>query len=146
MSDWDDEARERIASAAALDAYRRASNAFAEYMGDPDGNEPIDTADNAAALVIEDYARALTLSPPSDDVLRVAPASLIAFFKAWDDYVVANDRTNAAIPAVSSTPAERAVYDERYRASEEARRDWWRAAETLAHDDDARKALNAEKL
>lgn len=54
------------------------------------------------------------------------------FFAAWDAHVAANERTNAAIPAIQSTPAERAVYDERYRASEQAKRDWFAAATALA--------------
>lgn len=47
---------------------------------------------------------------------------------AWDAHCIASERTNAAIPAIDGTRAERAVYDERYRASEEARREMHRAA------------------
>ena len=58
-------------------------------------------------------------------------------FEAWD----ANDRTNAAIPAIDATRAERAVYDERYRVSEEAKREWYRAMHRFIETPGLRQAL-----
>ena len=51
---------------------------------------------------------------------------------AWDAHCLAVERTNAAIPDLEATSAERAVYDERYRASEQAKRDMYGAAFELA--------------
>lgn len=48
--------------------------------------------------------------------------------QAWLAHVNATERTNAAIPAIDATRAEREVYDERYTASEECKRAMWAAA------------------
>lgn len=72
---------------------------------------------------------ALSHPLPAD---REAIARVIAVADAWDAHCLANARTNAAIPAIDGTRAERAVYDERYRASEEAKREMYRAAQEFA--------------
>ena len=57
-------------------------------------------------------------------VERLRAASL-----AWDRHCKAVARMNAARPDRGlGTPAEDLLYGERYRAAEEAKRDWWSAA------------------
>lgn len=52
---------------------------------------------------------------------------------AWNAFVKARAAMNAAIPdAIHATPADRALYDERYRADHEAERVHWRTAIELA--------------
>lgn len=48
--------------------------------------------------------------------------------KARKDFVAKRYAMNAAIPAIDATPAERALYDERYKADHEAGREEFRAA------------------
>ena len=49
---------------------------------------------------------------------------------------------NAAIPDIlTATRAEREVYDERYRASEEAKREWYRAMHRFIETPGLRQAL-----
>lgn len=63
--------------------------------------------------------------------------------EAFDAHKVANERTNAAIPDITTaTRAEYAVYDERYRISEEAKRDWHKAIFDIITDEDFRAALS----
>lgn len=63
-------------------------------------------------------------------------------FEAWDAHVVAVERMNAAIPDIlTATRAEREVYDERYRASEEAKREWYRAMHRFIETPGLRQAL-----
>lgn len=52
--------------------------------------------------------------------------------EARADFVVKRNAMNAAVPAVDATPAERALYDERYKADHEAERALYRAALVFA--------------
>jgi hypothetical protein len=81
-------------------------------------------------------------SGAGEDALLEALADI---FAAWDAHVEANDRTNAAVPPIDATRAERAVYDERYRSSEEAKREWYRAMHRFIENPAARAALNARQ-
>lgn len=114
-------------------------------------NDPTDTPCRATrrgiavwvqALAIKDARRA---SPPDKmglpDVGVAGEALLKLLADAWDAYGLALAQTNAAIPAINSTPAERAVYDERYRVSEEAKREMYRVAWEAAKS--ARAAIAA---
>jgi hypothetical protein len=60
------------------------------------------------------------------------PSELVRAADAWDAHCLAVERCNAAIPDLEATKAERAVYDERYRASEQAKRDMYGVAFELA--------------
>lgn len=79
----------------------------------------------------------------SEDALREA---LTDIFAAWDAHVEANDRTNAAIPPIGATRAEREVYDERYRASEDAKRDWYGAMHRFVMNPALRAALSHQAI
>lgn len=52
--------------------------------------------------------------------------------EAYEAFVVARNAMNAARPAIDATPAERALYDERYRADHAAEREHWDTAISLA--------------
>ena len=93
---------------------------------------------HGVCLSASEWDAVATFAARSADVGREA---IEAVFAAWDKHCAANERTNAAIPPISSTPAERAVYDERYRASEEARREWIIAMHVFVNDPTARAAL-----
>jgi hypothetical protein len=60
------------------------------------------------------------------------PSEMLRAADAWDAHCLAVERCNAAIPDLEATKAERAVYDERYRASEQAKRDMYGVAFELA--------------
>lgn len=51
---------------------------------------------------------------------------------AYDDFCQKRAAMNAARPAINATAAERALYDERYKADHEAEREHWTAAIALA--------------
>lgn len=90
-----------------------------------------------------DQARRQAHSLPGD-ALREALADI---FAAWDAHVEANERTNAAIPDITTaTRAEYAVYDERYRVSEEAKREWYRAMHRFIDNPATRAALTPSAL
>lgn len=78
---------------------------------------------------------------PSQAALEACPLAemverLRAAATAWRDHVSAVEQCNAARPDYfkrgGATPAEKALYDERYKASEEAKRDLWKVAHDLA--------------
>lgn len=69
--------------------------------------------------------------------------AVAAVFDAWDKHCEAVERMNAAIPAINSTSAERAVYDERYRAAEDAKRDWFAAMHDFVNNSAARALSTA---
>ncbi len=75
---------------------------------------------------------------PNHAFAREGCDAVSAVFDAWDKHCDAVERMNAAIPAINSTPAERAVYDERYRASEDAKRDWYAAMHDFVNNPAAR--------
>lgn len=86
--------------------------------------DPLDIADRLAAL---------TPSPCPGDGMREALSDI---FAAWD----------AHVEAIDATRAERAVYDERYRASEEAKREWYRAMHRFIDNPATRAALTPSAL
>ena len=95
-------------------------------------------------MIVQAFARHRKAhSLPGNVGMREA---LTDIFAAWDAHVAANDRTNAAIPAIDATRAERAVYDERYRASEEAKREWYRAMHRFIDNPSTRAALTPSAL
>jgi hypothetical protein len=75
------------------------------------------------------FPRILTALPAPDHGWREQIAELIAVRR---DFVAKREAMNAAIPAIDATPAERALYDERYRADHEAERALFRAAQQFA--------------
>jgi hypothetical protein len=58
--------------------------------------------------------------------------ALDAAEKAYKDFAQKRAAMNAAIPALDATPAERALYDERYQADHEAERENFRTALVFA--------------
>jgi len=52
---------------------------------------------------------------------------------AWSDFCTKREAMNSAIPSLDASPAERALYDERYKADHEAEREHFRTALELAH-------------
>lgn len=62
-----------------------------------------------------------------------------ALFDAWDKHCAAVERMNAARPDIATaTRAEYALYDERYQAAEEAKRDWFAAMHDFVKNPAAR--------
>jgi hypothetical protein len=53
---------------------------------------------------------------------------------AWDAFCSARAAMNEAIPTITVTPAERALYDERYKADHETERAHWSTAIKLAQN------------
>lgn len=82
------------------------------------------------AACYEGVLAALSHPLPADREAIAREALAVA--DAWDAHCMAVERCNAAIPAIDGTRAERAVYDEHYRASEQAKRDMYSAAQTFA--------------
>ena len=80
---------------------------------------------------------------PGDVGMREALADV---FAAWDAHAASNDRTNEAIPPMGATRAEREVYAERYKASEEAKRDWFAAMHRFVNNPATRAALAPSAL
>lgn len=118
--------------------------ALEEIAGAYDEWQPEGEYSSTVLYQVSQKARAaLTPSPCPGDGMREA---LTDIFAAWDAHVEANDRTNAAIPDIDATRAERAVYDERYRASEEAKREWYRAMHRFIDNPATRAALTPSAL
>lgn len=92
-----------------------------------------------------DALAALTPSPCPGDGMREALADI---FAAWDKHCDAVSRMNAARPDVlgHATRAERQVYDERYFASEDAKRDWFAAMHRFIKNPVTRAALTPSAL
>lgn len=78
------------------------------------------------------HLRAAALSKPTPVEAGLREA-LEQAADAWDAFVKAREAMNAAVPdLMTGTPAERALYDERYRADHEAEREHFRTAIVLA--------------
>lgn len=75
----------------------------------------------------------MTTTPAGDRPLVPELEGLLAkAADAWEAFVTARERMNAAIPSLDATQAERAVYDERYKADHAAEREHWQTAIGLA--------------
>lgn len=90
-------------------------------------------------------------TPPGDDEVERVLERLREVERLHRVFVIARTAMNDAVPAIEATPAERALYDERYKADHAAERAMFRAAISFANDADeigfsnilARAALTA---
>lgn len=98
----------------------------------PDSNTGVQ-ASSLGIMTEQPVSVAATRSTPPSPALDAATIERVrAAADAWEAFVTARQAMNAAIPAIDATPAERALYDERYKADHEAEREHYRTACALA--------------
>jgi hypothetical protein len=120
---------ERSEARAELRGYRRGVRDAAELSRAHDARG--DTAAGILKLLNrEPLSAASVAGMPSDDAL----VALHDAANAYADFALARERMNAAIPDImTATPAERALYDERYKEDHEAQREHHSTAIRLAY-------------
>ena len=74
-----------------------------------------------------------SLSPSTAQPPQPQREALTKAAEAYEAFVAARAAMNAARPAIDATPAERALYDERYKADHAAEREHFSTAIQLAH-------------